>query len=96
VNVSVPKREGQALVLTFWKMTDKPSDKQIATLKDLYSAYGQEPKVAFVGVNSDGLNQTDVARSSPARRVLIGRRYTRAAARRSRSSSASMRAARAC
>jgi peroxiredoxin len=62
VNVSVPKREGQALVLTFWKTTDKPSDKQIATLKDLYSAYGQEPKAAFVGVNSDGLNQADVAR----------------------------------
>jgi peroxiredoxin len=62
VNVSVPRRDGQVLVLAFWKTTDKPTDKQIAALKDLYGAYGQEPKAAFIGVNSDGLNQTDTAR----------------------------------
>lgn len=46
-------RDGAVLILDLWTLRDKPSARQVKTLRDLHEQYSRRPNVEFLGINSD-------------------------------------------
>lgn len=60
--VTLRKRFGVVLVLDFWSVAEAPSENDIAALKALYQSTARDPKVEFLGINSDSPAKLDEAR----------------------------------
>ncbi len=60
--VPLAARDGVVLVLDFWRLRDKPSEKQSAALLALVTAYAGNPAVQFVGINADAPADVAAAR----------------------------------
>jgi hypothetical protein len=60
--IGLRQRDGVVLVLDFWRVSQKPTDKQVQSLRELYQAYVSEPKVQFFGVNADPPADVEAAR----------------------------------
>lgn len=61
-DVALRKRFGVALVLDFWTTAQPPDDSDVAATKALYQSVARDPKIEFLGVNSDPPAKLDEAR----------------------------------
>lgn len=63
LGVPLFERRGRVLVIDFWSHGRMPEPAEVQALRELYASYGKQALVQFLGINSDGPAQLEVAQT---------------------------------